>query len=107
VAGDEVAGRLVVAIEQLAARSTARSAEPAPTTTGGGLPPGHARISMIYAIRHRQAVADVVAELNLTTIRESEATMTGTQSFRGSSREVQKPALQIDVDVPELQEPAV
>lgn len=45
---------------------------------------------MIYAIRYRQAVADVIAELNLTSIRESEATMTDTQSFRGSSHEVQK-----------------
>jgi len=104
VASDQVAGRLVVAIEQLAARATAPRSTDATFTD---LAAGHARIVMTFAIRYRQAVTDVAGELKLTTIRWADATMTGAQSFRGSSHEVQKPALRIEVDVPALQEPGV
>ena len=108
VASAQVASRLVVAIEQLAARAAApQSTNAIATGTATALRAGQARISMIFAIRHRQTVTDLAAGLKLTTIRWSDTTMTGTQSFRGSSHEVQKPALRIEVDVPARQEPGV
>ena len=103
-APDEVAGRLVVALEQLSTQATTASAPAAaPATIVGRLESGQARITAVFGTQQRQAVADVVAELRLTVVSETGSSITGTESFRGSSHEVQKPAIRLQVDVPVAQ----